>query len=72
MPDLAKLKRLAETLRDSLDCFGGHPNGGDWRPGEKGFDEHAYDEYHSDADGGEGCLHCMAVDALASKRRRVP
>jgi hypothetical protein len=68
MSDLRKLRRLAEDIRDTFDCTG-HSNGGYWFRRTIGFNDHAY--FAIQPDGTQGCLHCMAVDALGNKRKLI-
>lgn len=68
-----KLVGLASAIRDTFDCVG-TPDGDEPQPGDDDFDEHAYDQATS-GPGGEpssGCLHCMAVDALAEPAPPAP
>jgi hypothetical protein len=61
MSRLERLQYLAEAVSDSLNCNAPRDDGGDWEIGDKGFDEHV-----------EGCLHCMALDALGPDDEAKP
>lgn len=66
-PAMTKLIKLAETIRDMFDCVGDAKEGVEVLPDDPNIEEHAYNQTSTtpSGDAGEGCLHCMAVLALA-------